>query len=535
MRHEGWNPSSYGVEEHGIENARSVYWNLPASQLYEHAIRRSEGVVAHRGPLVVSTGRYTGRSPNDKFIVREQSSQDKIWWGKVNQPFDEERFNQIYLRVLAYLQGKELFVQDCFAGADPNYRKPIRVISEFAWQSLFARNMFLRPDPAKLAQHVPEYTIIAAPNFQARPAIDGTRSEAFVLVHFGRKLVLIGGTCYAGEIKKSVFTIMNYCLPLENILPMHCSANVGSEGEVAIFFGLSGTGKTTLSTDPERKLIGDDEHGWSDDGVFNFEGGCYAKVIRLSEEAEPEIFRTTHRFGTVLENVVIDPVTRRVHLDDDSLTENTRGCYGVTQLENVEISGRGGHPRDVIMLTADAFGVMPPVSKLTPEQAMYHFLSGYTARVAGTEREMGNEPQATFSTCFGAPFLPLQPTVYANLLREKITKHKADFWLVNTGWNGGPFGIGKRISIAHTRAIIHAILSGRLAGVPTRPDPIFGLQIPESCDSVPSEILVPSRTWKNPAEYETKARELAKRFEKNFETFSSTVSEEVCASGPRAP
>ena len=534
MMQEGWNPSSYGVEEHGIENARSVHWNLPASHLYEHAIRRNEGVVAHRGPLVVSTGRYTGRSPNDKFIVREKSSQDQIWWGKVNQPFDEERFNQIYLRVLAYLQGKELFVQDCFAGTDPNYRKPIRVISEFAWQSLFARNMFLRPDPAKLVQHVPEYTIIAAPNFQARPAIDGTRSEAFVLVHFGRKLVLIGGTCYAGEIKKSVFTIMNYCLPLENILPMHCSANVGSEGDVAIFFGLSGTGKTTLSTDPQRQLIGDDEHGWSDAGVFNFEGGCYAKVIRLSEDAEPEIFRTTRRFGTVLENVVIDPVTRRVHLDDDSLTENTRGCYGIAQLDNVELSGRGGHPRNLIMLTADAFGVMPPVSKLTPEQAMYHYLSGYTAKVAGTEREMGNEPQATFSTCFGAPFLPLQPSVYANLLRDKITKHKADFWLVNTGWGGGPFGIGKRISIAHTRAIINAILGGKLKSVPTKPDPVFGLHIPQSCDGVPAEILIPRNTWKNPAEYDAKARDLAKRFEKNFETFSATVSEEVCASGPRA-
>src|SRR3990172_4470386 len=533
MRHEGWNPSSYGVEEHGIENARSVNWNLPASQLYEHAIRRSEGVVAHRGPLVVSTGRYTGRSPNDKFIVREQSSQDKIWWGKVNQPFDEERFNQIYLRVLAYLQGKELFVQDCFAGADPNYRKSIRVISEFAWQSLFARNMFLRPDPAKLAQHVPEYTIIAVPNFQARPAIDGTRSEAFILVHFGRKLVLIGGTQYGGATKKSVLTILDYCLPLQGIFPVPASANVGAEGDVVIFFGLSGTGKTALSTDPDRKLIGDDEHGWSDNGVFNFEGGCYAKVIRLSPEAEPEIFRTTHRFGTVLENVVIDPLTRRIHLDDDSLTENTRGCYAINQLENAELSGVGGHPKNLIMLTADAFGVLPPVAKLTPEQAMYHFLSGYTAKVAGTEREMGNEPQATFSTCFGAPFLPLHPSVYANLLREKITKHKAKFWLVNTGWSGGPYGVGKRMPIAYTRAIIRAILSGHLPDVPGRKDPIFGLHIPRTCKGVPSEILWPSRTWKSAAEYEAKAKELAERFEKNFEAFSSTVSQEVCASGPR--
>ena len=533
MGQEGWNPSTYGIEEHGITHAASVYWNLPAPALYEHAVQRNEGLVAHRGPLVVNTGRYTGRSPNDKFVVREPSSQDQIWWGPVNQPFEEEQFERVYQRVLAYLQGKDLFVQDCFAGTDPNYRKPIRVISELAWQSLFVRNMFLRPDPAALAQHVPEYTIIAAPRFQAVPALDGTRSEAFILVHFGRKLVLIGGTQYAGETKKSVFTILNYCLPLKGILPMHASANVGAEGDVAIFFGLSGTGKTTLSTDPDRKLIGDDEHGWSDNGVFNFEGGCYAKVIRLSPEAEPEIYRTTRRFGTVLENVVIDPLTRRIHLDDDSLTENTRGCYAISQLENVELSGMGGHPQNLIMLTADAFGVMPPVSKLTPEQAMYHFLSGYTAKVAGTEREMGNEPKATFSTCFGAPFLPLHPSVYANLLREKIKKHKANFWLVNTGWSGGPFGIGKRISIAHTRALIRAILSGKLAAVPTKPDPFFGLHIPESCEGVPREILWPSRTWKNPAEYETKARELAKRFEKNFETFSASVSQEVCASGPR--
>ena len=533
MRHEGWNPSVYGVEEQGIQHARCVYWNLPASSLYEHAMERREALVAHRGPLVVNTGKYTGRSPNDKFIVREPSSEGQIWWGAVNQPFEEEQFERIYQRVLAYLQGKDLFVQDCFAGADPNHRKPIRVISEFAWHSLFARNMFLHPNPATLGQHVPDYTLIAAPLFQAVPAVDGTRSEAFILVHFGRKLVLIGGTCYAGEIKKAVFTILNYCLPLENILPMHASANVGPEGDVAVFFGLSGTGKTTLSTDPGRKLIGDDEHGWSDHGVFNFEGGCYAKVIRLSPEAEPEIFRTTRRFGTVLENVVIDPVTRRIHLDDDSLTENTRGCYAITQLENVELSGVGGHPKNLIMLTADAFGVMPPVSKLTPEQAMYHFLSGYTAKVAGTEREMGNEPKATFSTCFGAPFLPLHPSVYANLLREKITKHKANFWLVNTGWSGGPYGVGKRMPIAQTRAMIRAILSGQLAEVPMRKDPIFGLQIPRTCKGVPSEILWPSRTWENAAEYEVKAKELAKRFEKNFETFSATVSQEVCASGPR--
>ncbi len=532
MRQEGWNPSAYGIEEHGVEHAHTVYWNLPAPALYEQAVRRGEGVVAHLGPLCVNTGKYTGRSPNDKFVVREPSSEEHVWWGTVNRPIEPEQFDRLHRRVLGYLQGRDLFVQDCFAGADPVYRKPIRVISEYAWHSLFARNMFIRPDWSKVNQHVPEYTIIAAPNFQASPERDGTRSEAFIYLNLGKKLVLIGGTSYAGEMKKSVFTILNYCLPLENVFSMHCSANVGADGDVALFFGLSGTGKTTLSTDASRKLIGDDEHGWSDSGVFNFEGGCYAKVIRLSPTAEPEIYETTRRFGTVLENVVLDPVTRRLKLDDDSLTENTRGCYPLTQIINSEPSGSAGHPQNVIMLTADAFGVMPPVSRLTPEQAMYHFLSGYTAKVAGTERGV-SEPQATFSTCFGAPFMVLQPSIYANLLKEKLSRHKAQCWLVNTGWGGGPFGVGKRISIAHTRAIINAILSGKLKHVGTKPDPIFGLHIPESCEGVPSEILIPRNTWKNPAEYDAKARDLAKRFEKNFETFSATVSREVCTSGPR--
>jgi phosphoenolpyruvate carboxykinase (ATP) len=532
MGQEGWNPSAYGIEEHGIMHPRNVYWNLPAPALYEEAVRRGEGMVSHLGPLVVNTGKYTGRSPNDKFVVSEPSSKDHVWWGSINRPVAEEAFDRLHKRVLAFLQGKDLFVQDCFAGADPIYRKPIRVISEFAWHSLFARNMFIRPDWSKVGQHVPEYTLIAAPNFQAVPAVDGTRSEAFIYLNFGKKLVLIGGTSYAGELKKSVFTILNYCLPLENVFSMHCSANVGADGDVALFFGLSGTGKTTLSTDAARKLIGDDEHGWSDRGVFNFEGGCYAKVIRLSATAEPEIYQTTRRFGTVLENVVFNPVTRRLDLDDESLTENTRGCYPLNQIDNSEPSGMAGHPKNVIMLTADAFGVMPPVSKLTPEQAMYHFLSGYTAKLAGTERGV-KEPQATFSTCFGAPFMVLQPSVYANLLKEKINKHKVACWLVNTGWGGGPVGVGKRISIAHTRAIINAILKGRLHGVGTRPDPIFGLHIPESCDGVPTEILTPRGTWKNPAEYDAQARNLAKLFEKNFETFSPTVSLEVCASGPR--
>ena len=533
MNQQGWNPSTYGIEEHGITNANHVYWNLPAGALYEQALQRNEGKTAHLGPLVVSTGYYTGRSPNDKFIVQEPGSQSNIWWGAVNRPFEQERFDRLYQRVMGFLQGKDLFVQDCFAGADPRYRKPIRVISEYAWHSLFVRNMFIRPDWSKVREHVPEYTIIAVPNFHSTPAVDGTNSEAFILVHFGRKLVLIGGTEYAGEIKKSVFTIMNYCLPLENIFSMHCSANIGQQGDVALFFGLSGTGKTTLSTDASRKLIGDDEHGWSDRGVFNFEGGCYAKVIRLSPEAEPEIYQTTRQFGTVLENVVMDPVTRRLNLDDDSLTENTRGCYPINQIDNCELSGMGGHPRNLIMLTADAFGVMPPVSKLTPEQAMYHFLSGYTAKVAGTERGMGSEPQATFSTCFGAPFMSLHPSVYANLLRDKIAQHKTHCWLVNTGWSGGPFGVGKRIKIAHTRAMVRAILNGQLASAPTKKDPIFGLQIPQTCEGVPTEILWPSTTWKNAADYDAKAKDLAQRFEKNFEEFAPSVSSEVCTSGPK--
>jgi phosphoenolpyruvate carboxykinase (ATP) len=533
MKQEGWNPSTYGIEEHGIQHAGTVYWNLPAAQLYEQSVLRNEALVAHHGPLVVKTGKYTGRSPNDKFVVKEPSSQDHIWWGAINKPIEPSHFDRMHRRVLGYLQGRDLFVQDCFAGADPSYRKPIRVISEFAWQNLFVQNMFVRPDPAKVHQHVPEYTIIAVPKFQAVPELDGTRSEAFILLNLAKKMVLIGGSHYGGEIKKSVFTIMNYCLPLENIMSMHCSANVGADGDVAVFFGLSGTGKTTLSTDSQRRLIGDDEHGWSDKGVFNFEGGCYAKVIKLSQEAEPEIYSTTRRFGTVLENVVMDPVSRLIDFDDGSLTENTRSCYPLPFIDNIEPSGMAGHPRNVIMLTADAFGVMPPVSKLTPEQAMYHFLSGYTAKVAGTERGMGNEPQATFSTCFGAPFMALHPSVYANLLRDKIAKHGSDCWLVNTGWSGGPYGVGKRMSIAHTRAIIRAILAGKLAKVPTKQDPIFGLHIPESCEGVPSEVLTPKNTWKNPADYDTKAKELGKLFEKNFQSFSDGVSQEVDASGPR--
>ncbi len=470
----------------GIKNVNNIYWNLVTPALYEQIIRRREGLLSHLGPVVVRTGAFTGRSPNDKFIVKEPTTEHEIWWGKVNRPFSEEKFNLIWHRIQAYLQGNDIFIQDCYVGADPKYRVPIRVITEYAWHSLFARNMFIRlKDEEEMQHHKPEYTIIDLPKFHAVPELDGTNSEAFILVNFKEKLILIGGTSYAGEIKKSAFTLMNFLLPKQNVLSMHCSANVGKEGDVALFFGLSGTGKTTLSADPERALIGDDEHGWSDDGVFNFEGGCYAKVIRLSREAEPEIWATTRKFGTILENVAIDSFWRRPDLDDDTFTENTRASYPITHLENIVADGKGGHPKNIVFLTADAFGVLPPISKLTPEQAMYHFLSGYTAKVAGTERGI-TEPQATFSTCFGAPFMPQHPSVYAKLLGEKIQKHNVNCWLVNTGWTGGPYGVGKRMEIKYTRAMLNAALQGKLDNVQYVQDPIFKLAVPTECPGVPS-------------------------------------------------
>ncbi|MDZ7344086.1 MAG: phosphoenolpyruvate carboxykinase [candidate division KSB1 bacterium] len=526
--------SKYGLEIHGIANTNLEYWNLSTPALYEEAIRRREGIVAHLGPLVVRTGHHTGRSPNDKYIVKEPSSDDKIWWGKVNRPIEADKFDRLYERLLAYLRGKDVFVQDCFAGADPVFRLPIRIITETAWHNLFARTMFIPGNGAELAEHKPEFTVINVPRFHAVPEMDGTNSEVFILVNFGRRLVLIGGTSYAGEIKKSIFTILNYVLPLREVLSMHCSANIGSKDDVALFFGLSGTGKTTLSADPERRLIGDDEHGWSDHGVFNFEGGCYAKVIRLSKEAEPQIYETTRRFGTILENVTIDPITRHLDLDDASLTENTRGAYPIGYIANAEPSGTGGHPKNIVMLTADAFGVMPPIAKLTPAQAMYHFLSGYTAKVAGTEKGLGKEPQATFSTCFGAPFMALHPTVYAKMLKEKIAAHNVSCWLVNTGWTGGPFGEGHRMKIAYTRAMVHAALDGSLDKVNTEPDPIFGLHIPVNCPNVPSEVLKPRNTWKDSNAYDEKALHLARLFHKNFEQFASAVAEEIRGAGPQA-
>jgi phosphoenolpyruvate carboxykinase (ATP) len=517
----------------GLENFGNVYWDLPAPALYEEAIRRHEGLLSHLGPLVVRTGQYTGRLPHDKFFVREPTSQDKIGWGKVNREIAPEKFASIKERLCAYLQGKDLFIQNCYAGADERYRLPIRIISEHAWPALFARNMFIRElDAAKLAAHVPEFTVIHAPHFHAEPAVDGTHSDAFILLHLGQKLILIGGTAYAGEIKKSIFTVMNYLMPQRNVMAMHSSANYGKdENDVVVFFGLSGTGKTTLSADPDRTLIGDDEHGWSDDGVFNFEGGCYAKLIRLSPEGEPEIYATTRQFGTVLENVTIDARTRHVNLDDASLTENTRGAYPITQIPNMAPSGKGGHPKNIIMLTCDAFGVLPPLARLTPEQAMYYFISGYTAKVAGTEAGV-TEPEATFSACFGAPFMSLPTLTYARLLGERIAKHKVDVWLLNTGWSGGPYGTGHRIQLAATRAMVKAVLSGAMKDASMTNDPIFGIGVPASCPGVPSEILVPRKTWKDPAAYDKKARELAGMFERNFKENASDAPIEVKNAGP---
>ncbi len=532
MQDVGVSPSRYGLQLHGIEHANTVYWNLPVAALYEHAVRRQEGLVAASGPLVVTTGHHTGRSPNDKFIVREASSEERVWWGKVNRPFEPAKFELLYRRLLAFIQTKDLYVQDCFAGADPAHRIPIRVVTLNAWHSLFARTLFVRALPEQTAEHKPEFTVIDVPRFHAVPAEHGTNSETFIILHFGKRLVIIGGTSYAGEIKKAIFTILNYLLPQRNVLSMHCSANVGAAGDVAIFFGLSGTGKTSLSADPERGLIGDDEHGWSDHGVFNFEGGCYAKVIRLSPEAEPQIYAAIHRFGAVLENVVMDPETRQMNLEDDSLTENTRGAYPLDFIENAVPTGMGGHPQNIVMLTADAFGVMPPVSRLTPAQAMYHFLSGYTAKVAGTERGV-TEPQATFSTCFGAPFMSLHPTVYAEMLGEKIARHRVRCWLINTGWSGGPYGVGQRIKIAYTRAMVRAALAGQLDAVPYELDPIFGVEVPSVCPQVPPEVLKPRTTWKDPALYDAKANELAQRFAKNFEQFADAPAE-IRAAGPRA-
>lgn len=526
--------SKYGVENHGIKNPNTVYWNLSTSMLYEQIIRRREGAIVHLGPICVSTGDHTGRSPNDKFTVKEPTSEQDIWWGKVNRPISQEAFDSLMRRMIAYTQNRDIFVFDGYVGTDERYRMPVRIITEYAWHNLFARNMFVREfDPYKLANHVPEFTVIDLPRFHAEPAFDGTNSQTFILVDFGKRLVLIGGSEYAGEIKKSIFTAMNYYLPKRGVMSMHCSANYGKDkDDVALFFGLSGTGKTTLSNDPNRTLIGDDEHGWSDDGVFNFEGGCYAKVIRLDPQGEPEIYQTTRRFGTILENVIYNSDTRYIDLNDDSRTQNTRASYPITHIPNADPAGIGGHPKHVLYLTADAFGVLPPISKLTNAQAMYHFLSGYTAKVAGTERGI-NEPQPNFSACFGAPFMPLHPGVYAKLLGEKIEAHNASVWLVNTGWTGGPYGVGNRMKLAYTRKMITAVLDGRLDKVETFVEPFFGLHIPAHVPDVPDEVLNPRDTWSDLAAYDAQARKLVGMFIENFKQFESGVTPEILAAGPK--
>lgn len=522
------------LDIHGLTHLGPIHWNLTLPRLIEEAVRRNEGQLAEEGPFVVSTGEHTGRSPNDKFVVKDPTHEKNVWWGSVNRPISEEAFDRLFHRVRSYLQGREVFVQDVYGGADPEYRVKVRVITEQAWHNLFAQHLFIVPEERQApGAFDPEYTIVQVPRFKADPELDETNSSTFILLNFARKLILIGGTLYAGEIKKSIFTLLNYLLPLRNTLSMHCSANIGSEDDVALFFGLSGTGKTTLSADPERALIGDDEHGWSDRGIFNFEGGCYAKVIKLREEAEPQIYATTRRFGTVLENVVLDPVTREIDLDDGSLTENTRGAYPLDFIDDAKSDGSGDHPKNLFMLTCDAFGVMPPIAKLSPEQAMYHFLSGYTAKVAGTEKGQGNEPVATFSTCFGAPFLVHAPSVYAKMLGEKIRQHGTQCWLINTGWSGGPYGVGQRMQISHTRAMIRAALSGQLAQVPTTDDPIFGLAVPQSCEGVPSDVLTPKSTWKDGAEYDRIAEDLASRFRENFKAFEEQVSPEIKSAAPK--
>lgn len=512
---------------------RAVHDNLTAPGLVAASLRLGESRLSADGAVIVKTGVHTGRSVQDKFVVDEPSVHDEIWWGRVNQPLDPAHFQTLRGRVLAYLQGRELFTQDLYAGADPEHRIRVRLVTTGPWQALFARNVFIRPSEEELAGFTPDWVILHAPLFQADPAIDGVRSSTAVALSFETRTIVIAGTEYAGEIKKSIFTVMNWLLPAKGVMPMHCSANVGQDGDVALFFGLSGTGKTTLSSDPARKLIGDDEHGWSASGVFNFEGGCYAKVINLSQEAEPEIWAATHRFGTVLENVVAD-ARGRLDLADKSLTENTRSCYPVEFIPNVVAAGRGPQPRNLVMLTADAFGVLPPIARLTPAQAMYHFLSGYTARVAGTEKGMGAEPQATFSTCFAAPFLPRRPEIYGRLLEELIERHGVTCWLVNTGWTGGAYGVGKRMSIRHTRALLNAALDGRLTESSFRRDPFFGLSVPESAPDVPPAVLDPRRSWADKAAYERTARELVSRFEANFAQFEDAVGEEVRAAAIRA-
>ena len=524
--------SMHGLGAQGLAPTGALHWNLVMPELVQAAVRRGEGELADMGPFVAVTAPHTGRSPNDKFIVREPSSEPDVDWGRVNQPLDPRHFDALLADVQRHLNAeRELFVQDLYCGADPAHRLAVRYVTPNAWHAAFVRNMFIRPSLSDLAAFAANFTVLHAPEYEAEPARHATRSGTFIVVNIARRMILIGGTRYAGELKKSMFTIMNYLLPKEGVLSMHCSANTGASGDTTLFFGLSGTGKTTLSADPERALIGDDEHGWSEQGVFNFEGGCYAKVINLSAEGEPDIFRTTQMFGTILENVVLDPL-KRVRFEDQSITENTRASYPIHYIPNHVASGRGGHPRNVVFLTADAFGVLPPIARLTPEQAMYYFLSGYTAKVAGTERGV-TEPQATFSACFGAVFLVWHPTKYAEMLGELLTRHDSRVWLVNTGWSGGAYGTGKRMKLTHTRAMVRAALAGQLDDVATTTDPTFGLKVPQAVPGVPTKIMNARSTWPDGAAYDAQARKLADMFRKNFERFGDAVSGRVRAAGPK--
>jgi len=528
--------ADFNLSNQSIGNLRLAYWNLVTEALYEEAVFRDEGVTSMGGPFIANTGKHTARSANDKFVVRHSDSENNIWWGVYNRPFEIGKFESLYNRLLGYLQGRDVFVQDVYVGADEQYRLPIRFVTEQAWHSMFIRNMFILPQSLEeYKRFVPEFTIIGVPGFKANPSIDNTNSETFIILNFEKKLAIIGNTAYAGELKKSVFTLLNYLLPLEGVLSMHCSANVdpNNEDDVALFFGLSGTGKTTLSADPTRRLIGDDEHGWSDNGVFNFEGGCYAKVIGLSEAAEPEIYATTKRFGTILENVGFDPITRLIDLEDDSITENTRASYPLEFIANAVPEKKAGHPKNIILLTCDANGVMPPIARLTPNQALYQFISGYTAKVGGTEIGLGKEPAITFSACFGGPFMVHHPSTYAELLRRKIERYGVTCWLVNTGWVGGPYGVGKRISIRHTRALLNAALNGRLDSVKYTKDPIFGFEVPLECPDVPDDVLSPSSSWGDQKEYDRRYRDLAMRFKENFAKFTDNTSPEVLEAGPK--
>ncbi len=527
--------SDFRLKNQGLTDLDRVFWNLPETALYEEIVFRNEGKIVNGGPVLVKTGKHTARAATDKFVVREETNEKHIWWGEYNRPISPEKFNGIFSRVQAYCQDEELFVQDVYAGADPEYQMPVRIITEKAWHSLFARNMLLTtPDREKLKTFIPDFTIIAVPGFKVDPKIDGTRSTTGIILSFADRMAIISNSLYGGEIKKSVFTVLNYLLTFRDVLPMHCSANVNDKGEVALFFGLSGTGKTTLSADPSRQLIGDDEHGWSSEGVFNFEGGCYAKVIRLSEEHEPQIYETTRKFGTILENVVYDPVSRNIDLDDDMLTENTRASYPVDFIPNIVAEGYvHSHPNNIIFLTCDASGVMPPIAKLNPEQAQYHFISGYTSKIAGTEIGLGIEPQITFSACFGAPFMVRHPFEYAAMLKQRMLKHNAQCWLVNTGWVGGGFGVGKRISIRHTRNLLNAALEGKLDKVKYRKDKLFGFEVPLTCPEVPKDVLEPSNSWGNKDEYWKKYDALASRFIENFKLFEKGSAQEVKDAGPK--